>query len=375
MAGIYIHIPFCAQKCNYCDFYSIVSQKSKEDFLKALLTEISSRKDYLDGDKVETIYLGGGTPSILSISHLSQILDEIQKDYYISQDIELTLEANPENLSPDYLKDLIKIGFNRLSIGVQSFNDKDLEFLRRNHNSDKAVQVIELANKIGFDNISMDLIYGLPYLSISDWEYNLKKVFELPINHLSSYHLTYENGTVLNKKLKKGLFKPLSEDKSIEQFEMLMEYTERNKMPFYEISNFAKENRYSRHNTSYWQQKKYIGFGPSAHSFNLTSREWNISNLPKYIDGLDNGNRLSEIEELSLKDIRNEYLITRLRTKWGIDKGNYKSRFGYKGLSVLNQKTKNLIDNELILEDAYSIKLTKKGLVVSDFIIEKLFEI
>ena len=375
MAGIYLHIPFCAQKCNYCDFYSIVPLIRKQAFIQMLIKEIKGRKNYLEGEEIETIYFGGGTPSILTASEISEILKAINLNFNLSSKIELTLEANPDNLSLSYLKELISLGVNRLSIGVQSFRDEDLQFLKRSHNSEIAYKSVERAFSSGIENISIDLIYGLPNLSLSAWEANLKKAFELPIRHLSSYHLTYESGTLLNKRLKQKRFSKLSEEKSIQQFEMLMHYTEQNKMPFYEISNFAKDGFYSKHNLSYWQQKKYIGLGPSAHSFNGVSREWNVSNLVEYINGIENNIPYSEKENLTVLDKGNEYLITNLRTKWGVDLAIFKSSFGAEQYKLLLNNSNIFIQKSLVKINDNKLVLSQKGFFLSDFILEKLYQI
>ena len=375
MAGIYLHIPFCAKKCNYCDFYSIVPLARKQEFVTTLIKEIKYRKNYLEGEALETIYFGGGTPSILTIDEISSILSEITKNYKLSSKVELTIEANPDDLSLSYLKGLMSLGVNRLSIGIQSFSDKDLQFLKRTHNSEVAYKSVERAFSVGIENISIDLIYGLPNLSLSAWELNLKKAFELPIKHLSSYHLTYESGTLLNKRLKEKRFAKLNEEKSIQQFELLMQYTEQHKMPYYEISNFAIKDFYSKHNLSYWQQKKYLGVGPSAHSFNGISREWNVSNLVKYIGGIENGSEYSEKEILSPRDMSNEFLITNLRTKWGVDLGNYKSQYGVELFNRLLDNSNKFIKDKLIRIHNNKLVLTQKGIFVSDFILEELYQI
>ena len=375
MAGIYLHIPFCAKKCNYCDFYSIVPLARKQEFVTTLIKEIKYRKNYLEGEALETIYFGGGTPSILTIDEISSILSEITKNYKLSSKVELTIEANPDDLSLSYLKGLMSLGVNRLSIGIQSFSDKDLQFLKRTHNSKVAYKSVERAFSVGVENISIDLIYGLPNLSLSAWELNLKKAFELPIKHLSSYHLTYESGTLLNKRLKEKRFAKLNEEKSIQQFELLMQYTEQHKMPYYEISNFAIKDFYSKHNLSYWQQKKYLGVGPSAHSFNGISREWNVSNLVKYIGGIENGSEYSEKEILSPRDMSNEFLITNLRTKWGVDLGNYKSQYGVELYNRLLDNSNKFIKDKLIRIHNNKLVLTQKGIFVSDLILEELYQI
>ncbi len=375
MSGIYIHIPFCSQKCNYCDFYSIVPLARKAEFVKALIKEIILRKDYLSGEIVDTIYFGGGTPSVLSVSELSNIIEALAANFQHSKDLEMTFEANPEDLSISYLKEIKKLGINRLSIGVQSFRDSDLLFMKRTHNSLEALNSVLRATESGFENISIDLIYGLPNLSLNDWELNLKQAFQLPIKHLSSYHLTYEKQTLLYKQLLQKKFTPSTEDSSIAQFELLMDYTQQNNLPYYEISNFSIEGYYSKHNLSYWQQKKYLGLGPSAHSYNGRTREWNVSNLLKYLEGIKTRNRVFEKEILSPIDIENEFLITNLRTKWGIDLISYSEKFGALNKQKIIKDVESFVNQELVIYQQNTIKFSRKGILLSDFILEKLFRL
>ncbi len=268
MAGIYIHIPFCRQKCYYCDFYKTVNTSLTVKFLPALESEIILRKGYLESETIETIYFGGGTPSVLTESELADILQTLHQQYSISCDAEITFEANPDDLSIEYLQGLKRTGVNRLSIGIQSFQDTFLKKMNRRHTAMQAVEAIENAANLGFDNISVDLIYGLPGLSSTAWKKDLKQVFKLPVQHLSAYHLTYHEGTAFYTWLKKGALKELKEAQSVSQFEILVEQAEKNGFEQYEISNFAKDRLYSKHNSSYWLGTKYLGLGPSAHSFN-----------------------------------------------------------------------------------------------------------
>ncbi len=375
MSGIYLHIPFCSRKCNYCDFYSIVPLARKPEFVKALIKEISLRAAYLDNDIVETVYFGGGTPSLLSVSELSDIIEVLKTTFRFSEHLEITLEANPEDLSSSYLKGLKSLGINRLSIGVQSFRDSDLVFLKRSHSALDAINSVQRASDIGFENISIDLIYGLPNLSLNAWKLNLDHAFRLPIKHLSSYHLTYEKKTLLYKQLSQKKFKKLTEDSSIEQFEFLMDYTYQKKLPYYEISNFSAEGYHSKHNLSYWQQKKYLGLGPSAHSYDGKTREWNVSNLLKYLEGIDENNRCFEKEVLSQLDIENEFLITNLRTKWGINLLNYSEKFGELNKQKILKSIGGFVEQGLIINKDNSIKFSRKGILLSDFILEKLFRV
>ncbi len=375
MAGLYFHIPFCSQKCNYCDFYSIVPLHRKPEFVSALAKELENRANELDGEIIDTIYFGGGTPSLLSINELKLIKDAIVHNYKLNSDLEFTFEANPENITQSYLVELLKLNINRLSIGIQSFRNEDLEFLKRTHSAQDAIRSVKLASQSGFSNISMDLIYGLPNLDILAWSENLKQAFDLPIQHLSAYHLSYESGTLLHKKLKNGAFKPLAESKSTEQFELLLKMVDNAQFEMYEISNFALAKAYSNHNMSYWKQKKYLGFGPSAHSFNLKERSWNVSNLVEYNQGVLNGKSIRQIEKLSVVDRANEMIMTNLRTKWGIDLFTFETNFGINALNRLLLNAEPFIQTKWMVKATNQLHLTQEGYLVSDFIIERLFAV
>jgi oxygen-independent coproporphyrinogen III oxidase len=289
MAGIYIHIPFCRQKCYYCDFYKTVNTTLSGKFIGALQKEIQQHKDYFDGEKIETIYFGGGTPSVLNEEELQQIMFFLHNYFEIIPDAEITFESNPDDLISDYLEMLFKVGINRLSIGIQSFQDEHLKRMNRRHNVQQAVQSVENAVKTGFQNISLDLIYGLPELTNQQWNDALHQIFTLPFQHLSAYHLTYHQGTPFYTWLKKGTLKEITETESIDQFNTLIDTAEKYGFEQYEISNFAKNQLYSKHNSSYWSGKKYLGLGPSAHSFNGKTRQWNIAHLESYIKAVENG--------------------------------------------------------------------------------------
>ncbi|MFC2129246.1 radical SAM family heme chaperone HemW [Bacteroidota bacterium] len=328
MAGIYIHVPFCRQACRYCDFYFTVSLKYIEDYVSALLKEIDQRKDVIEAEKINTIYFGGGTPSVLTFSKLKQVLTKINETLLVSVNAEITLEANPDDLSKKYLGELKNAGINRLSIGVQSFYQDDLSLMRRSHSETQSIECINEANSAGFDNINMDLIYGVPGLSMQKWEHNLKTAINLPVKHLSAYHLSYEAGTVFHHWRKKGKLKETEENTSVEQFIMLQQMTQEHGFEHYEISNFAKEGFRSKHNSSYWENKTYLGLGPAAHSFNGKERAWNVSSLKNYIELVKVGEGYNEKEKLSEKDRLNDYLIITLRTKWGANVEYVKQEFG-----------------------------------------------
>lgn len=318
MAGLYLHIPFCKQACHYCNFHFSTSLKSKDEMVAAILRELALQKDYLEGEPLETIYFGGGTPSLLDRRDLDLIFGEIFKHYPISkQPLEVTLEANPDDLNSLKINELKQTLVNRLSIGVQSFSEEDLRFMNRAHNATEALTCIQNAQQAGFENLSADLIYGSPTTSHEQWAANLAQVFALKIPHLSSYCLTVEPKTALAHMIKKGTARPVDDEHAARQFEFLMEKTAAAGYEHYEISNLALPGHYSRHNTSYWQGKKYLGIGPSAHSFNGLSRQWNVANNAAYIRSLQAGELSFEMETLTPVQRYNEYVMTGLRTIWG----------------------------------------------------------
>jgi len=372
MAGIYIHIPFCTKKCSYCDFYSIVSFAQRASFIKALIKEISQRKNDLQGEEIATIYFGGGTPSLLTKQELASIFDAIYENYSVKKDAEITLEANPEDINKDYLKDLQYLSINRLSIGLQSFVERDLQMMNRRHTAQKSIISVEMAYASGFDNISVDLIYGLPNATIQEWEQNLEQVFSLPISHLSAYHLTYEKGTLLYKRKQQNRIALVEEEQSLAQFKRLHQKVKEYGFSYYEISNFAKEKKYAQHNLSYWQQKKYLGFGPSAHSFDGENRRWNLAKLKTYIEGVMQEKEYFEKEYLSNNDHWNDYLITALRTRWGINKQYVQESFDTSYFLSLKKEIQSFIKTQDIKETENQFVLTAKGIFISDFILEKL---
>ena len=318
MAGIYIHIPFCKTKCHYCDFYKTTDFGAKTDFLSALKKEIVWRKNELDGEKIASIYFGGGTPSVLKVNEINQILDSIRLNYLLEDDIEITLEANPDDLTADFLNGLRNTSINRLSIGTQSFHDRDLKSMNRRHNSEQAVKSIQLSKAAGIENTSIDLIYGLPNQTLEEWKFNVEKALSLNVQHISAYHLTYHEGTVFYEYLQKGKIKELPDELSLQQFKLLLDLLDKAGFEQYEISNFARNQCYSRHNKGYWERKKYLGFGPSAHSFDHKTRRWNFSSLRKYLQAVESQTDFWEVEQLTEQDQYNDYMITSLRTKWGI---------------------------------------------------------
>ncbi|MCT4583026.1 MAG: radical SAM family heme chaperone HemW [Flavobacteriales bacterium] len=319
MAGIYIHIPFCKKACHYCDFHFSTSLRFKAELLNALSKEIEQQVAYLEDEEIETIYFGGGTPSLLLKDELKELLNQVRDNYQVVECPEITLEANPDDLTREKLLELKEIGINRLSIGVQSFFDEHLEWMNRAHSSSESETCIKTATELGFKNITLDLIYGMPNLSNEEWEMNIQKAIALGVGHISAYNLTMEEQTAYAHFVKKGVYQAPSDEKGAEQFSMLIAILEKAGYQQYETSNFAKEEAYSKHNSAYWRGKKYLGIGPSAHSYNGISRQWNIANNKRYIDAVNNGNSYFEQEELTNIDRVNEHLLIGLRTVWGCD--------------------------------------------------------
>lgn len=368
MAGIYIHIPFCKQACNYCDFHFSTSFKTKEDMLTAIIHELYLRKDYLGTEKIKSIYFGGGTPSVVDVSFIDKITTEIHSLFDIEQEAEITIEANPDDLSVEKLKDYYAIGLNRLSIGVQSFDDKILKYLNRIHNSKKSIESIENAQKAGFNNISIDLMYGIPNTDLYYWQNQLNAFKELNLAHLSSYCMTIEPRTVFGNYLKNKKIKPISEDIAVSQFEYLMNFCQEIGFEQYEISNFCKDSLYSIHNSGYWLGEKYLGIGPGAHSYNKYERSYNISNNNIYIYKVINNNVFSENEYLTEENILDEYVMTSLRTKWGCNIRYINETFNYdisKKPFFIDFVKKGLLD----INNGEFVTLSTKGKFIADSII------
>lgn len=319
MAGIYVHIPFCKQACHYCDFHFSTSLAYKDELLAALIKEIKLQKDYLGGETIETIYFGGGTPSLLKAEEINAIVDSITGLHTVSSGAEITLEANPDDLDNQKVQALRQTPVNRFSIGIQSFFDDDLAWMNRAHRSAEAESSVMRAQDAGFENITVDLIYGYPLLTDARWKTNVEKVFGLNVPHVSAYSMTVEPRTALASSIRKKAQPPMNEEQSAEQFLYLMDAMQQQRFEHYEISNFCKPGHYSRHNTNYWKGVKYLGIGPSAHSYNGEIRQWNIANNPKYIQSIAEGNIPAETEVLSETDRLNEYIMTSLRTMWGLD--------------------------------------------------------
>lgn len=372
MAGIYIHIPFCKQRCSYCAFYSSTLYNIKEEYVNALCNELRMRKEYLKGETVETIYLGGGTPSTLTISQLKRICDTVYSTYPVSDTPEVTIECNPDDLTIEFLKQLKTQPFNRISMGIQSFNDVQLKRLGRRHNAEKACSAVKNARTAGYENISIDLMFALPGSTKEEWMHDLETAISLKPDHLSAYNLMYEEGTPLYNSLQRGEFKELSEEENVEQFQMLISSMKDAGYRHYEISNFAQPGRESRHNSSYWNDTPYIGCGAAAHSYGGTSREWNIADIKEYIKGINSGKRNFEVEHLSEEERYNDTILTRLRTADGIPLAWMKKKFSNKlNTYMLRAAEKEVALGNLKEKDGY-LSLTEKGIFISDAVIREL---
>lgn len=376
MAGIYLHIPFCKQACHYCNFHFSTSLRQKGAMVEAIVRELEWQKDYLQGAPLSSIYFGGGTPSLLDVAELEQIFSKIYQLHSVRADAEITLEANPDDLSLEKLQALRNSPVNRLSIGIQSFAEEDLRFMNRAHNAHEARACIENALALGFDNLTLDLIYGTPTTSHEQWARNLDTIFQYPIPHLSAYCLTVEPKTALDHFVRQGKASPVDEEHANAQFLYLMEATQAQGYEHYEISNFAKPGRYARHNSSYWLGEPYLGIGPSAHSFNGQSRQWNVANNAKYLKILNEGNvtqitdtELFELEELSPATRYNEYVMTGLRTIWGCDLQKIAPVFQ----SYFVENVQPFIDKGQVLMQNHQYRLSASGKFMADYIAAQLF--
>ncbi len=372
MAGLYIHIPFCKQRCNYCAFYSSTLYNMREEYVAALTKELLLRKDYAHGKAIETIYFGGGTPSTLSIEQLQRICSTIYSAYPVANSPEVTIECNPDDLTPEYLEALRPLPFNRISMGVQSFNDAQLQRLGRRHTAEGARTAVGNARKAGYTNISIDLMFALPGSTPQQWQKDLDSAIALKPQHLSAYNLMYEEGTPLYRALCNGSITELSEEENLEQFRMLIESMKKAGYRHYEISNFALPGYESRHNSSYWNDTPYIGCGAAAHSYNGTEREWNIADIKEYIKGIESDNRKFEIEHLSEEERYNDTILTRLRTAEGLPLEWMLEKFSEK----LNSYMLRTIEKEIALgnlqENNGQVSLTEKGIFISDTVIREL---
>ena len=371
MSGIYIHIPFCKQACHYCDFHFSTNLKKKDEMVLALAKEIEMRSKSIT-EQIETIYFGGGTPSILQIADLKFLIDSVYKNYKVVENPEITVEANPDDLTEKRIIELSKNKVNRLSIGIQSFFEDDLQLMNRAHNVEEAKKCLQIATQY-FDNISIDLIYGVPEMSNKKWLQNIETALSFGVPHISSYALTVEPKTALHSFIQKGIIPQPDDEVAQEHFHILVDKLSENRFIHYELSNFGKENYFSKNNSSYWLGKKYIGIGPSAHSYDGKNRGWNISNNSLYIKSIQENKLPIEIETLTKTDRYNEYIMTGLRTIWGVSLERIEQEFGKTYLDYLNRQAAKFIEDYLLFVDDNILRTTKKGKFLSDGIASDLF--
>jgi oxygen-independent coproporphyrinogen-3 oxidase len=371
MSGIYIHIPFCKQACHYCDFHFSTSMKKKEEMVLAIAKEIRMRKNEFD-NQIETIYFGGGTPSVLENSELQLLIDTVYENYRVAENPEITLEANPDDLSKERIFELSKSPINRLSIGIQSFFEEDLKLMNRAHNSAEAKNCLAEATKY-FDNISLDLIYGIPGMTDEMWKQNIETALSFGIPHISSYALTVEPKTALKKLIDTGKIAEPQDEVASNHFMILVEMLQKNNFIHYELSNFGKENYFSKNNSAYWLGKKYIGVGPSAHSYDGEKRGWNVANNALYLKAIQDNTLPIETEILSKSDRYNEYIMTGLRTIWGVSLERIKDEFGTEYLDYLNQQAQKFLNDELLYIADNILRPTPKGKFLTDGIASDLF--
>lgn len=374
MSGIYIHIPFCKQACNYCDFHFSTSLQNKAALVNSIITEIELRKEYLTDKNIETIYFGGGTPSLLSDKETFLILEKIYKIFRVNNNAEITLECNPDDLSAEKLKELKRAEINRLSIGLQSFDDAELKWMNRAHTANESESSVKRAQDKGFENITIDLIYGSKFSNLTNWKRTLHKAVDLQVQHISSYNLTIEDKTKLGHDFKTKKEQGIDDEKSAELFLEMVDYLEKKNFIQYEISNFGKEGYFSKHNSNYWKGEHYIGLGPSAHSFDGVSRQWNVANNNNYIKHLsEKSNAYFEKEILTETERFNEYILTTLRTIWGIDINYLKKNFNSDFVSSFLKQVKTYLENETIVLKDNSYVLTNTGKLLADRIASELF--
>jgi oxygen-independent coproporphyrinogen-3 oxidase len=366
MSGIYIHIPFCRKRCHYCDFFKSTDFGAKYQMFDALKKELTHRAPELESDEIRTIYLGGGTPSVLQVNELGELLETIRRNYQVSPEAEITMEANPDDLNQSKLSSIRELGYNRLSMGIQSFSESDLRLMNRRHSVEQAIRSVEWAQKAGFNNISIDLIYGLPHQTPEEWERGVHQAIDLNVQHISAYHLTYHEGTVFYEQLKKGLLKELPDETSLQQFEILVRILKEAGFEHYEISNFCQPGFYSRHNSSYWKNEKYLGIGPSAHSFDLKTRRWNVSSVSKYLKGIETGESYFESEILTEQDRYNDYIITGLRTVWGISETVIQTQFSASYFLHFQKIMNKYFGSGKVKNAEGMISLTHQGMFISD---------
>ena len=373
MNSVYIHIPFCRKACRYCDFFFTVSPRYHEPFVNTLIDEIRQRASESGDTILESLYLGGGTPSLLSPGYLERILEEVNRHFSLAPDAEVTMECNPDDLVPGKPEQLKNLGFNRLSIGIQSFHDRDLELLNRSHDASQATRSVERTAAAGFRNITADLIYGIPGQSTREWEENLDRIQELPLQHISSYHLSFEAGTVFDHWRKRGRIMPVSEGHSMTLYRVLREKMKTAGFEHYEISNFARKGWRSRHNSRYWTGETYLGFGPSAHSYDGRVRSWNVRSMKKYMEGIRERTSIKEMERLTGTDMYHDYLITSLRTMEGADRSLIRERFGDVTANHFHSQAARFIREGIMLERGIRVAIDPRHWLVSDQVVRELF--
>ncbi|MBP3669287.1 MAG: radical SAM family heme chaperone HemW [Bacteroides sp.] len=372
MAGIYIHIPFCKRRCIYCDFFSTIQSEKKPTYIHALCQELEMRKNYLEGEEIETIYLGGGTPSQLTEEELNEIFTSLYNIYKVKEDAEITLEANPDDLTPEYVSMLRRLPINRISMGIQTFQEETLKLLHRRHTARQAIEAFQRCREAGFRNISIDLMYGLPGETLDTWKEDLQQAIALHPEHISAYHLIYEEGTALWKLRDEHQVEEADEDLSVTLFKTLINELKQAGYQHYEISNFCLPGLHSRHNSSYWTGKKYLGCGPSAHSFNGSSRQWNIASLDNYLKGIASGKPNYEIEELDLYTRYNDFVITSIRTCWGMSLSRLRSEYGEELYRYCLRMSKSHLEQGVLEIEEDTLRLTQEGIFISDGIMSDL---
>lgn len=372
MAGIYIHIPFCKRRCIYCDFFSTTRSEEKPTYVRALCQELKIRKDYLEDEEIETIYLGGGTPSQLTEEELNDIFTSLYNIYKVKEDAEITLEANPDDLTPEYVSMLRRLPVNRISMGIQTFQEETLKLLHRRHTARQAIEAFRRCREAGFRNISIDLMYGLPGETLDTWKQDLQQAIDLHPEHISAYHLIYEEDTELWKLKEQHQVEEADEDLSVTLFSTLIDTLTQAGYQHYEISNFCLPGLHSRHNSSYWTGKKYLGCGPSAHSFNGLSRQWNVASLDKYLNSITSGKPDYEIEELDLYTRYNDFVITSIRTCWGMSLSRLRTEYGEELYNYCLRMAKPHIDEGVLEIREGVLKLTRRGIFISDGIMSDL---
>lgn len=375
MAGIYIHVPFCKTRCAYCDFYSTTLEELKPRYVEAVCQELAMRSDYLHGEPIRTLYFGGGTPSQLGMDDFKKLFACLEDIYGLDTCEETTLEANPDDLTEDYVQMLSSLPFNRISMGIQTFHEPTLQLIGRRHTASEAIEAVRRCQRHGFKNISIDLIYGLPGETPEQWKQDLQTAFSLDVHHISAYHLTYEEGTRLWQMLQLKEIAQVSEDTSVELFRMLCDEMQQAAFEHYEISNFARPGYRSRHNSAYWHEVPYLGCGPGAHSFNGKSREWNVASLANYMLAIEHGLRDFEQEELDIDTRYNEFVMTRLRTCEGFNLNDVKQKFGKPYHDYCLHLASPYLHQGLLEHKKDALKLTPKGIFVSDDIISDLMRV